>query len=549
MRLTAVKLLYSTMPEAEIRALNMYTRHYDAEMNALLRGSFDFVNKTAMEIRDVIIHSVLCSSALTKVSSVAPKVTYRVEGLDNPYDKERLEERIQAVLNKRVIALQGFISTSSSEFFNKKFFAQSSHDDDDTDDEVINEEKTVKVIFHNLKGKNIAAFSEFPLETEFLIPPTQIQVMKYEEVDGKHLFHVHVASDLASELDEKQFASPEQIKALEKKANSLDGSQNLRYKIIKNKLSDYLEEQIKKYSSSINVLRYGDKASSFQKCLNDLKKIDGPELKNIIKNVKQLASQLGDESSFTQLNQELKKYMSTETSFLLVDFDAKWNGIISFLDEAIEKNSSAAEIDMFLRDFLVKSEKENQNANFMQEFEKLLNAKNMSGETFAEKVVKKTLSAENCNVLQVLFVYGANISNCIEVINKEDPQAKNAECFLRRMMAISQIKDMLKSTYSVSLVDNFKKQDLLPEELRTPLASIFKDRNSLHDLISPNSGRLQAFLEKNATPLIALVEASDKNKSAKKIVDKIKELTDASGEEIFYKTLKITPPVVRLWFS
>jgi hypothetical protein len=193
------------------------------------------------------------------------------------------------------------------------------------------------------------------------------------------------------------------------------------------------------------------------------------------------------------------------------DFDAKWKVAMTSLDEAIKESHSAQDIDRFLRDLLAKEE-ESGNPNFMQDFESFLNAKNKSGETFAEKIAKNIKTVDNLYALQVLFVYGADITNCLKVIDKNSPQAEPAEYLIKRMLDISQIKDicLMKTQNTYSLLSSFNKQDPLPDGLRASTISMLKDRNSLHDLISPNSERLKIFLGKNSDTLKALVEASNK---------------------------------------
>ena len=160
----------------EMQAINVYTGGFYLEMNALLRGEFDFGDRMKTSTKEAIIQSIMCASGLRKIPETTITDAYR--GGKMPSTMEH-NERIKAAEKHGVIQLSGFVSSS-------------------TDKEKSFSHKPVAFHFTNLKGVYIAPISQEPSEKEFLISPTQVQLNDYRFENNRHYFDGRMVSDLAS---------------------------------------------------------------------------------------------------------------------------------------------------------------------------------------------------------------------------------------------------------------------------------------------------------------------------------------------------------------
>ncbi len=175
--------IFPDLSLAEMRSINIYTGGAYNDMNIFLRRKPEFFHQPLDVMKAIMIHSIMCCSALTKTPDRSIQETFRVEKI--PTDNTRtlyLQKRINAAKEQTIIYLEGFVSTSVG--------APTQSGD-------------IVYLFKNLKGKYIKPLSQCPAENEYLIPPTQIRVERY---DGdrtnvklrrfKHSFEVSTTSVL-----------------------------------------------------------------------------------------------------------------------------------------------------------------------------------------------------------------------------------------------------------------------------------------------------------------------------------------------------------------
>jgi len=174
-----LKLYQGRIPEspmnfAEMMAINAYTGSSFMNMNELMYGKMNFAFISKDDIRQSLVLAVMCASGLRKMPMTEIKTSYRGASFPN---KDFENEHIEAFLKKGVIKLSGFVSSS----------IEASH---------AMPTQPVHYTFHNLRGAYIAAISKFPSEKEYLIPPTQIQILSYNSINNKHNFESTLVSEL-----------------------------------------------------------------------------------------------------------------------------------------------------------------------------------------------------------------------------------------------------------------------------------------------------------------------------------------------------------------
>lgn len=234
-----------------------------------------------------------------------------------------------------------------------------------------------------------------------------------------------------------------------------------------------------------------------------------------------------------------------QTSLFLIDSGARWDFVTgggdTFVHQTVEhciaNRFSADDIEMIFNHILTK--KAAGNTNITREFEQFLNIKNQFGESAVLNMVRNVSTIDDLKVLRVLFIYGADISNCINAIDGTSPYAENTRILLERMQTISELKkicslDIKTNPFGFHSPD----QETRLSDLIEPLNAMLNDISNLHNLVLSESLHLQEFVEKNSEILMQLIDASQQNASAKIIVEKIKMLTT---KEIFYTTLQIEP--------
>lgn len=172
---------------AEMLALNLYTsQDYYKNINALTRGTYDFEDRPEW-IRDVILHSVMSASGLSKAQDVTIPGTFRYESV---YSEDALKQRIELAETGGVSVERNFIS--SAEIPAERFVDK------------------IAITYTDVKGKCIAPLSAYPNEREFLIPPTQMQWKGYTQEGDTHYFHASPVVDLQKVHEEAlEMTSPE----------------------------------------------------------------------------------------------------------------------------------------------------------------------------------------------------------------------------------------------------------------------------------------------------------------------------------------------------
>jgi hypothetical protein len=165
--------VFSDMHYGEQLALNVYSTNYYDEMNPLLRGYYDFSNKTPAQIRDVIVHSAMCGQALAHAPNKTIEGTFRYESV---YNADLLAERIKIAQEGGAEVVRGFISTGEEPALPFK--------------------NEVAITYTGLVGKYVGPLSRYPTEKEFLIPPTQMTYEGYVHENGVHYFHAKPVVDL-----------------------------------------------------------------------------------------------------------------------------------------------------------------------------------------------------------------------------------------------------------------------------------------------------------------------------------------------------------------
>ncbi|MDR3504059.1 MAG: hypothetical protein P4L79_15930 [Legionella sp.] len=165
--------VFKDMHYGEKLALNVYSTNYYEEMNPLLRGYYNFADKTPAQIRDVIVHSAMCGQALAHAPNKVIDGTFRYESVYNP---ALLENRIKIAQEGGAEIVRGFISTGEEPALGFK--------------------NKVAITYSGLVGKYVGPLSRYPHEKEFLIPPTQMTYEGYTQENGVHYFHAKPVVDL-----------------------------------------------------------------------------------------------------------------------------------------------------------------------------------------------------------------------------------------------------------------------------------------------------------------------------------------------------------------
>lgn len=201
-----IPLPESPISFSEMQAINIYTGGFYTTMNALMRDTKDqFYPCNAQEIRNALIHSVMCASGLRKIPTTEIDVSYRGADYDNSQTQQK---RVETAAKNGIIKLEGFVSSGIVE-------------------DAAFSKKSLLYTFKNLRGAYIAPISTAPKEEEFLIHPTQVQLTNYgfNESKKQHQFSGSLVSALEIENDGKfipnlierntlRFAEPETIIAL-----------------------------------------------------------------------------------------------------------------------------------------------------------------------------------------------------------------------------------------------------------------------------------------------------------------------------------------------
>lgn len=165
--------VFSEMHYGERLALNVYSTEYYEEMNPLLRGYYNFADKTPAQIRDVIVHSAMCGQALAHAPNKVIDGTFRYESV---FNQDVLNNRIKIAQEGGAEIVRGFISTGEEPALPFK--------------------DKVAITYTGLVGKYLGPLSRFPTEKEFLIPPTQMTYEGYVKENGVHYFHAKPVVDL-----------------------------------------------------------------------------------------------------------------------------------------------------------------------------------------------------------------------------------------------------------------------------------------------------------------------------------------------------------------
>ncbi|MGX6960407.1 MAG: ADP-ribosyltransferase [Rickettsia endosymbiont of Pentastiridius leporinus] len=161
----------------EMAAINQYTSFKYQDINNLLRDS----NSLPIEkIPEMIMHIAVASHGLNKIPDIKLPIVIRNQ------QSELLNEYINNVKENKVTAEKAFISTSyeSQENFNSK-----------------NKSEGIKIIFKDVKGKDISPLSQYPNEKEYLLPPsTQLKWSGYSKTKLGHVFITEGANVLLDEI-------------------------------------------------------------------------------------------------------------------------------------------------------------------------------------------------------------------------------------------------------------------------------------------------------------------------------------------------------------
>lgn len=237
--------VFSDMHYGEKLALNVYSTNYYNEMNPLLRGYYDFSDKTPAQIRDVIVHSAMCGQALARAPNKTIDGTFRYEGV---YSADLLDKRIKIAQEGGAEVVRGFISTGEEPalpFKNK-----------------------VAITYTGLVGKYVGPLSRYPTEKEFLIPPTQMTYEGYVHENGVHYFHAKPVVDL-NLVDEKaqEFAHGSNINA-----SKIQELYNYLMVIDKELKANCSPEEYKIYKAQVNEIKAWARVK-----LNELSKNPIPE--------------------------------------------------------------------------------------------------------------------------------------------------------------------------------------------------------------------------------------------------------------------------------
>jgi hypothetical protein len=105
--------IFPELSLAEMKSINIYSGGAYHMMNQFLRREPKFFHHPPDDIKTIIIHSIMCCSALTKMPDHSIKETFRVETI--PTDETGtlyLQKRINAAKEQTTIHLEGFVSTS-----------------------------------------------------------------------------------------------------------------------------------------------------------------------------------------------------------------------------------------------------------------------------------------------------------------------------------------------------------------------------------------------------------------------------------------------------
>lgn len=161
---------------AEMHAINLYSRESYVDMNQLMRSDKYVDTKAPDRIRLALILSVMCASGLRKLPCSDIKITFRGEAYRNTEDPM---QQVEAAIKRGIFDFRGFVSSSLMPIEGFSSFP-------------------IQYKFHHLRGAIISPIASNPMEQEFLIPPTQVQIMDYKKVKGQHKFSVSMVSELGS---------------------------------------------------------------------------------------------------------------------------------------------------------------------------------------------------------------------------------------------------------------------------------------------------------------------------------------------------------------
>jgi len=189
--------IYQKLSLAEMRAINFYaTQRGHVLINGLLRDPAGFFKKEVLEKRSshfcmsdlnalimVIPHIAMLANALRKLEVLSVYRDSEAMRFINPYGLDF----ISSARTQEVMLQKGFISAVGIDpegFFSpKKILA-------------VLEPREITLEFKSTKGFWIALFSRFPNESEILMPPTPLQVLKATKILDKTVVIVRAVSDL-----------------------------------------------------------------------------------------------------------------------------------------------------------------------------------------------------------------------------------------------------------------------------------------------------------------------------------------------------------------
>ncbi len=188
--------LFNNLSYGEKLSINLYTGILYEPMNALLRGYYDYKQHSLAEIRDVIVHASMCAFALSKQDASPIKGAFRGEKVYG----DVIEKRIKIIESGGALIEKGFISSSTSPYG------------------VVS--SNISILYTNLKGKYIAPLSGAPLESEYLIPPTQMTYKGHVLYENVHYFHAEPVVNLEL-VNEKAKEMPSIIENIQFKIKEL----------------------------------------------------------------------------------------------------------------------------------------------------------------------------------------------------------------------------------------------------------------------------------------------------------------------------------------
>lgn len=205
---------FTDLSHAEMQALHYYTGSGAYEINEALRGRLDF-SQNNNTLKEVIITSAMTASALAKAQTRSQTITYRGELI---FDRDHHASRIKAAVRGGVMKLSGCTSTSIYSDQAYKFTSLSFSDG-------------VFITVQGVRGIDISALSIFPEEAEILLPPTQVQFLKYSYNGACHNFTVIPVTDVSAMPELSRATTAEEVAAIKaKQAAQATAEQDAVYK-------------------------------------------------------------------------------------------------------------------------------------------------------------------------------------------------------------------------------------------------------------------------------------------------------------------------------